>query len=130
MKHSLTSPNQRFYKVQEEVKNLLSILMGTTPEEAQDGQNFEYFEQNATSQEDLALIQELAKSSQKIDQQAQKYQDSIGIASTPKVQTKQTKKQTAKGNISQPIHTKIQPIAPTREENNISKMQSGFDLEH
>ena len=131
MKHIEThSSNQRFGKVREELSNLLSIIMGTIAEEAQDGQNFEYFEQNATSQEDLALIQELARSSQEIDQQAQKYQDSIGIASSTKTQSKTPKKSSTKTTISNPITTKIQPIAPTREENNISKMQSGFDIEH
>ncbi len=129
MKHTAThSSNSRFHQVQEELKNLLSIVMGTISDEAQEEQNFEYFEQNATSNEELAIIKELDKSSQALDQKAENYHNSIGVPSAPK---KQSKKQVAMENN---VSTTITPIStPNKEDsrsNRISRMQDNFDIEH
>ncbi len=132
MKHiAAHSANSRFHQVQEELKNLLSIVMGTALDEAQEEQNFEYFEQNATSEEELAIIKELNKSSQTLEQKAEVYHDNIGIPSTPKKQAKQHKKQII---VENNVSTTIQPIATQNKEdsksNRISRMQDGFDIEH
>ncbi len=131
MKHTAThSSNSRFQQVQEELKNLLSIIMGTV-EEAQENENFEYLEQNATSEEELSIIKELNKSAQSIEQKAENYHNSIGIPSAPKKQAKQSKKQvTIENNVS----TTIQPIATQNKEDSrssrISRIQDDFDIEH
>ncbi len=130
MNHSTShSSNQRFHQVQEELKNLLSIIMGTVAEEAQNEQNFEYFEQNATSEEELTTIKELRKSTQEIEEKAKNYYHTIGIPSAKK-QAKQSKKQiTSENNVST-----IQPIATQNKENSknsrISRIQDDFDIEH
>ncbi len=131
MKHTAThSANSRFHQVQEELKNLLSIIMGTV-EEAQENENFEYLEQNATSEEELSIIKELNKSSQALEQKAEVYHHNIGIPSVTKKQTKQSKKEiSVEGKIS----TIVQPMATQNKEdsknNRISRIKDDFDIEH
>lgn len=90
---AINSSNHRFMQVQEELKNLLSIIMGTVEASAQEEQDFEHFMQNATSEEERMQIQELQDSMHRIDTKAQHYQESVGIA-TRKAHNKTTQKNT------------------------------------
>jgi len=81
---AINSSNNRFFKVQEEVKNLLSIIMGVVEVSAEEEQDFEYFSQNATSQEDQKQIQELKKSTELLNKKAKSYQENVGRATPQK----------------------------------------------
>lgn len=83
MENKIANPqNSRFFKVLEEIKKLLSIITGTVLEEAQSKQNLEYFEQIATSKEDIKTVQELKESLEHLDKKAKSYRNSIGTNTT------------------------------------------------
>lgn len=110
---AIASSNHRFNKVQEELKSLLSIIMGVVEESSKEEQDFEYFNQNATSQEELTQIEELKKSTQKLNRDAEIYQNGIGLA-TRKVQRGTSRKTTTNEPI---IFNEIKPISTKSTEN-------------
>ncbi len=129
MKHNASHfANSNTHKVQEEIKNLLSILMGILPEEAQDTQNFASLQEKATSPEDIAILEELQKSSQKLEEKAKNYRDSIGTIKTAPSKSTSHKTNTQR-NITSHTIQKIPTVS--REENTkISRIKEDFDIEH
>lgn len=123
---NLSNEKQRLIKVQEELRNLLSIIMGVITEEVQDVQSLEYFREKATSSEDVLLIQELQKSMQEIEKRAQEYHESIGIT------TRTTRDKTSKKNISHVSESDLNRNQSSIDmfENEIeNKHHNGFDIE-
>lgn len=107
---AITSSNHRFKKVQEELKSLLSIIMGVIEESAQEGeQDFEYFSQNATSQEEMMQIQALKDSTQKLNMSAQIFQKNVGTT-TRKMQGRTSKSATSSKEPT--IFNEIKPVTP------------------
>ncbi len=102
---AITSSKNRFNKVQEELKSLLSIIMGVIEESAQEEQDFEFFSQNATSQEELEQIEELKKSSQQLNKNAETYEANIGLT-TRKMKGNSSNKTT----VEHPTFNEIKPI--------------------
>lgn len=123
---AIQSSNNRFFKVQEEIKNFLSIIMGNIEESAQEEQDFEHFMQNAASQEEASQIQELKESSSRLDRKAQNYQQNIGIP------TRKTQPRTSKKNVPEEHTTfnTIKPISPkTISNDSIHRIMDDFNSE-
>lgn len=87
---NLSMGNKFMMQVREELKSFLSIIMGYTEE--QEEKTLEYFRENATSPKEISVIQELEKSTQEIEEQAQEYYEAIGISSTSKSKDNKSKK--------------------------------------
>ena len=120
--------NQRFSKVQEELKRLLSIIMYSVEEQVD---SFDTIMSNSNNPEDIKIAEELDKSSKKLDKSAQEYVQSIGIPSKPHISSK---KKEDVINISTTKVTTINPIinnVKSKDSNiTISKSRDDFDIEH
>lgn len=93
-KNIAINSSNRFMQVQEELKNLLSIIMGTVEASAQEEQDFEYFMQSATSEEERMQIQALKDSTQNLNMNAQIFQKNVGTT-THKMQSRTSKSTTS-----------------------------------
>lgn len=105
---AINQSNNRFYKVQEELKSLFSIIMGVIEESAQEEPDFEHFTQNATSEEEVQQIKELQASMAHLDKKAHNFQQNVGEI-THKSHRKPTKKEVTKEPTT---FNEIKPIAP------------------
>ena len=120
--------NQRFSKVQEELKRLLSIIMYKVEEQAE---GFDSIIANSNNPEDIKIAEELNKSTKKLDESAQEYVQNIGISSKPHTSSKN--KENTK-NISTTRVNSINPIVnnvKSKDSNiTLTKKIDDFDIEH
>ena len=112
--------NNILFKIKEDAKNCLSILMGKTEEFSKD--SLDDYEIS-----DYDTVQALKESERKINKVATEYESSIGIPSQPK--KKNITKTTSK-KITEPKSTIINPSInrTTNTDKNISLIK-GFDNE-
>lgn len=119
---SINLQNNRFFKVQEELKNFFSIITGVILKEAENEQNFEYFEQIATSKDDIKTIEELKKSIEKLSKEATNYRNNIGINTS-----KQHRKTTNSQEINSTINTTTQSATKYFSDSDIDKKIINID---
>lgn len=112
--------NNILFRIKEDAKNCLSILMGKTEEFSKDS-----LDDYETS--DYDTVQALKESERKINKVATEYESSIGIPSQPK--KKNITKTTSK-KITEPKATIVNPSInrTTNTDKNISLIK-GFDNE-
>lgn len=112
--------NNILFKIKEDAKSCLSILMGKTEDFS--GNSLDDYENS-----DYETVQTLKESEKKIDKVATEYESSIGIPSQPK--KKNITKTTSK-KVTEPKVNVVNPIInrATNTDRNISLIK-GFDNE-
>ena len=123
--NAISNQKNRFSKVQEELKRLLSIIMYSVEEQSE---GFESIISNSDNPEVIKIAEELDKSTKKLDKSAQEYVQSIGIPSKPKVSSKNIKSaSTTKVNNIKPI---VSNVKSKDSNTTIAKNIDDFDIEH